>query len=161
MSPVPSLPTERMSKAVCALRTRLAGARQVLLAAVSTTVILALAACGSSQPRTQVLRSANPLSSDIYVRITGPGGAVSYVAQLFVTAAFSKYRYRKVRSEGSFLPPQILERKLCSSTHIIRRGDAQALQRWRGRKLAITVYGKKTSAIFCSVFGPEIYQEGS
>jgi hypothetical protein len=126
-------------------------------------VVLALAACGSSQPssqpRTQVFRSANPLTSDIYLRITGPGGAISYVAQRFEGAAFRKYDFSKVR-RGVFLPPQILVRKLCSSTHTIRRSDAQALQEWRG-KLAITVYAKKNSAIFCAAFGPGLYQQAS
>src|SRR3954447_5075974 len=109
-----SPPTQPESNLLRGLRGRLAEARQAFLATAFTTVIFALAACGRSQPRTQVLRSANPLSSDIYVRITGPGGAVSYVAQKFTSAAFSKYSFSKVGREGLFLPPRVLEQKLCS-----------------------------------------------
>ncbi|HEY3551729.1 MAG TPA: hypothetical protein VGK69_11830 [Gaiellaceae bacterium] len=105
-----------------------------------------------------MLRSANPLTSDIYVRITGPGGAVSYVARRFMSGGeFSRFRFSKEPREGPFLPPRVRDRKLCSSTHVIRDSDAPALQRWRRRTLEITVYGIKVSAIYCAALGPNIY----
>jgi len=117
-----------------------------------------MAGCGSGHPRTEVLRSANPVTSDIYVRITGPGGAVSYVGRRFMSGgAFSRLRFREDTPKGQFLPPGVRDRKLCSSTHVIRDSDAPALQRWRGRTLEITVYGIKVSAIYCAVLGPNIY----
>jgi hypothetical protein len=148
--------------AACTLRTSLAGVRWGALAALLTTVSLAMSGCGGSHPRTELLRSANPRTSDISVRITGPGGAVSYVAQRFITAGdFSKYSLRKKPRGGFFVPPRILDQKLCAGTHIIRPEDAPDLQKWRGRTLQITVYGKKSSTIFCAVLGPGLYQGGS
>ena len=123
-------------------------------------VTLLLVSCGGSHPRTEVLRSANP-TSDVYVRITGPGGAVSYVAQRFRTAAFAKFNFRRAGRKGLFLPPRVRERKLCASVHTIRDGDAPELQKWRGRKLETTVYGKKLSAIFCAALGSALYAGGS
>jgi hypothetical protein len=162
MSPASILTSGQIGRAARALKNRLPGARRGVLAAVLAAVILAMAGCGSSHPRTEVLRSANPLTSDIYVRITGPGGAVSYTGQRFITyGEFSKYNLRKDRRGGLFVPPRILDRKLCASTHVIRRADAPELQRWRGRTLAVTVYGKKSSAIFCAVLGRGIYRGGS
>jgi hypothetical protein len=120
-----------------------------------------LVSCGGSYPRTEVLRSANPLTSDVYVRITGPGGAVSYLGQRFRTAAFAKFNFSDAGREGVFLPPRVRDRKLCASVHTIREGDAPELQKWRGRKLEITVYGKKPSAIFCAAFGSDLYLKGS
>ncbi|HKO26375.1 MAG TPA: hypothetical protein VJU80_02875 [Solirubrobacteraceae bacterium] len=122
------------------------------------TATLVMAGCGGSHPRTEVLRSANPLTSDIYVRITGPGGAVSYVGRRFMSGGeFSRLRFSKELREGPFLPPRVRDRKLCSSTHVIRSSDAPALQGWRGRTLEITVYGNKISAIYCAALGPNIY----
>jgi len=161
MDTVSSLPSGPNSEAVCALRSSPGGARRGVLAAVLTTVILVMTGCGGNHPRIELLRSANPLSSDISVRITGPGGAVSYVGQRFITrAAFSKYSLRKAPRGRFFVPHRILDRKLCASTHIIGSGDAPDLQKWRGRTLEITVYGKKSSVIFCAVLGPGLYQGG-
>ena len=135
-------------------------ARRIVVLLLIAALPLAICGCGGSQPRTQVLRSANPLTSDIYLRITGPGGAVSYLAQRLMTGAFSKFSFTKDRRPGLFLPPRVRDRKLCSSTHTIQWWDSPELQKWRGRKLAISVYGKKISAIYCAVFGPSLYQAG-
>ena len=120
---------------------------------------LATAGCGSIQPRTEVLRSSIPLTSDIYVRITGPGGAVSYVGRQFMTSGtFDRFSFRRENSKaGLFLPPRVRGRKLCASTHIISPLDASELQKWRGRTLEVSVYGRKTSTIFCSVLGSALY----
>jgi len=132
-----------------------------LVAVILASVALALVACGSSHPRTLVLRSALPATSDIWLRITGPGGAVSYIADHFRSGgAFSRFRFSESGRRGLFLPPGVRDRKLCASTHIIRQGDAPELQKWRGRTLAITVYGTRVSAIYCSVLGPELYLGG-
>jgi hypothetical protein len=121
-------------------------------------VIVASAGCGSSHPRTEVLRSTLPPTSDIYLRITGPGGAVSYIGRRFESGGtFSKFRFRDAHREGLFLPLGVRQRKLCASTHVIRRGDAPQLQKWRGRTLEITIYGKKISVIFCAVLTSSLY----
>jgi hypothetical protein len=133
-----------------------------VLAALLATVSLALAGCGGSHPRTVVLRSAIPATSDIWVRITGPGGAVSYIARRFMGgAAFSRFSFTDASREGVFLPPGVRQRKLCSSTHVIRQEDAPDLQKWRGNKLEITIYGRKVSEIFCAVLGADLYLGGS
>lgn len=143
-------------------RTRAAQARRRLLAAVFTTLCLVLAGCGGSQPRTELLRSSDLRTLDIYVRITGPGGAVSYTAQRFMTSSgFSRYGLRKDPRGGFFVPPNILERKLCASTHAIGPGDAPQLRKWLGKKLEITIYGAKTADLFCAALGPGLYQSGS
>jgi hypothetical protein len=118
-----------------------------------------MAGCGGSHPRTAVLRGTNPLLSDIYLRITGPGGAVYYIAQRFRRGGgFKGFRFRKTAgSERVFLPPSVRERKLCASTHIIRADDAPQLQKWRGKTLEITIYGEKTSGIYCSVLTGNLY----
>jgi hypothetical protein len=128
-----------------------------VLAAVLTSLTLAVAACGSSHPRTEVLRSASPFTSDIYLRITGPGEAVSYIAQELTGGAFRRYRFNEAPRPGLFLPPNVRARKLCSSTHTIRSGDAPELQKWRGRTVAISVYGNRNSSIFCAALGPGLY----
>lgn len=143
-------------------RVSLAGVRRGVLAAVVAGACLTMAGCGGSHPRTELLRSASPVTSPVYVRITGPGGAVDYTGHHFMTfGGFSKYGLRRDPRGGFFVPPRILDRKLCASTHIIRRGDAPELQRWRGRTLAITVYGPKASILFCAALGPGLYRGGS
>ncbi|HJU36682.1 MAG TPA: hypothetical protein VJ716_04610 [Gaiellaceae bacterium] len=141
---------------------RKSDARRVLLAVVLALVSLALAGCGGSHPRTEVLRATNPVLADIYVRITGPGGAVSYVAHRFRSGgAFDRFSFHEADNHGLFLPPRVRERKLCASTHEIRLGDALQLQKWRGRTLAITIYGRKSSRIYCSVLGYGLYLPSS
>lgn len=158
VSPVSMRASARISNALWALQRRLAGARRGVLAAVLATVSVAVVGCGSSHPRTQVLKSALPGVSDIYVRITGPGGAVSYIGRRFRTGdAFSRFSFSDASREGLFLPPDVRARKLCSSTHIIRRGDAPELQEWRGKTLEVSIYGKEISAIYCAVLGSDIY----
>jgi hypothetical protein len=158
MSPLSSLASGRISKALSARPKRLAGARRGVLAAFLAAASLAIAGCGSSHPRTVVLRSAVPATSDIWVRITGPGGAVSYIARRFRSGgAFSGFSFTDASREGVFLPPGVRDRKLCASTHIIRQADAPELQKWRWNKLAITIYGRKVSAIFCAVLGADLY----
>ena len=130
-----------------------------MLAAVLITVTLAMAGCGGGRPRTEVLEGASPSISDVYLRITGPGGAVYYIAQSFRDSAeFSTFRFHKTAGhEGLFVPPSVRERKLCASTHVIRAGDAPQLQKWRGRTLEITIYGEKPSRIFCAVLTGDLY----
>ena len=157
MSPVSRLlDLGRIPHGVWSLRSGLAGMGRVALTAVLATVVLV--SCGGSSPRTQVLRSANPLTSDVYVRITGPGGAVSYIGQRLMTGGFAKFNFSEAPREGLFLPPRVRDRKLCGSVHTIGDGDARELQKWDGKKLAITVYGKKKiSATFCAALGSAIY----
>jgi len=128
----------------------------LLIAAFALTVC----GCGSSHPRTEVLRSANPLTSDIYLRITGPGGAVSYVTKRLAGGGFSKFSFTKQPRQRLFLPLRVRDRKLCASTHTIRSGDTPDLQKWRGKTLEISVYGNSTSGIFCAALGPWLYLAG-
>jgi hypothetical protein len=137
--------------------------RPGVLAALLAAIALTTVGCGSSHPRTVVLRATAPVMSDIYLRITGPGGAVSYTAQVFRRGgAFDRFNFRETaRSEGVFLPPPVRQRKLCGSTHVIRAADAPQLQKWRGKTLAITIYGKKVSQIYCSVLTSSLYLQDS
>jgi hypothetical protein len=129
----------------------------LLLAAAAVGVFLALRSSGAPKPRTEVLRSESPLT-DIWVRITGPGGAVSYVGNRFLTGgAFTKFTFRKAPAKGLFLPPVVRGQKLCASTHVIQPGDAPQLQEWQGRRVAITIYGNRTSALYCAVLGYGLY----
>jgi len=134
-----------------------------MLAVVFTAVTLAMAGCGSSHPRTEVLGATSPVISDVYLRITGPGGAVYDIAQRFMgSGSFKRFHfYETTDSQGLFVPPDVRERKLCASTHVIQAGDAPQLQQWRGRTLEITIYGKKTSRIFCAVLTGNLYLGGS
>lgn len=161
MSPVSSPASGRISRTLRPLKSSPDGLRRGgVLAAVLASVTLAVAACGSAHPRTEVLKSANPFTSDIYLRITGPGGAVSYIGQELTGGAFRKFKFNEADKQGLFLPPGVRDRKLCSSTHTIRSADAPELQKWSGRKLAITVYGNRTSSIFCAALGPGLYLGG-
>ena len=159
MPPISNLANTRINDAVVVRQGGPPGARRAVAAGVLTAMMLSITACGSSHPRTEVLRSTNSLTSDIYMRITGPGGAVSYIARRFKNSGvFNRYSFRQPpAAEGVFLPTRIRDRKLCASTHVIRRGDAPELQKWRGRTLAISVYGMKSSALFCAVLGSVLY----
>jgi hypothetical protein len=125
--------------------------RRGKLAAALAAVALALSGCGGSYSRTEVLRSTWE-GSDVYLRITGPEGAVHYLSQRLRQAQlFDRFKFKETSSkEGVFLPPTVRERKLCASTHMIKSYDAPQLQRWRGKTLAVTVYGKEISRIFCA-----------
>src|SRR5436305_2599112 len=129
----------------------------VLVAAAAAGAFLAFHASRSTNPRTEVLRAASPLS-DIWIRITGPGGAVSYVGHRFLTEGLvSRVTLRKAPTKGFLLPTALREQKLCAATHLIQPGDAPELQKWKGRKVEITIYGKKTSALYCAVLGYGLY----
>ncbi|HEU5477429.1 MAG TPA: hypothetical protein VFU64_06320 [Gaiellaceae bacterium] len=129
--------------------------RRTILAAVCATVTLVASACGASSSRTEILRlrSANPLSSNIYVKITGPAGAVDYITQRLTAAAFKK------EDVGVFVPPSRHPRALCSFTHTIRPTDAPDLQRWRGKKMRIAAYG--SAGPLCLVLRSGIYRASS
>jgi hypothetical protein len=129
----------------------------VLVTAAVAGAVLALHASRTTYPRTEVLRATSPLS--VWIRITGPGGAVNYVGHRFLTGgAFSRVALRKAPAKGFFMPPALTaQHKLCGATHVIQPGDAPQLQQWQGRKLEITIYGKKTSALYCAVLGYGLY----
>ena len=120
--------------------------RPFLLAAVLTAILFATSACGGVDSRTEVLhlRSANPLTSDLYVRVRGPAGAVKYIAEGLTRGAFAS------QAEGFFVPPGVRRQKACSFSHTISSLDARQLQSWRGKKLKVTVYGNRSyAATYC------------
>jgi len=125
--------------------------RRWKLAAVLAAVALGVAGCGGSYSRTEVLRSTWT-GSDVYLRITGPGGAVHYLSQRLQQAhLLARFNFQETSGKAwVFLPPTVRERKLCASTHVIKPYDASQLQEWRGRTLAVTVYGQKADRIFCA-----------
>jgi hypothetical protein len=134
--------------------------RQTPLFAMLVGAALLTAGCGSGDHlRTEVLRATNPVTAGIYVRITGPPGAVSYVGQRLNSGdTWKQVRFSEnAVIEGEFLPPSVREQKLCSSTHVIQTVDAPQLQKWLGKRLEIAIYGPKTSAIYCAVLGYGLY----
>jgi hypothetical protein len=138
--------------------TRAKWSQTASLAAVLTALLLSVSACGSNGMKTEVLRlrSANPLTSDLYVRMRGPAGAVSVIAKGLTTGGFSK------NAEGSFLPPASRQQKACSFSHVIDYADAPNLQQWRGRKMTITVYGNRSyAATYCQGIGVGLYEPRS
>ena len=138
--------------------TRVRRRRIANLAAVLMALMLTASGCGGSNDKTEVLRlrSANPLTSDLYVRIRGPAGAVSLIAQGLTTGGFSS------NGEGSFVPPDLHQQTACSFSHTIRPADAPNLQAWRGRKMTITVYGNNSyAAIYCQGIRAGIYEPRS
>jgi hypothetical protein len=119
-------------------------------------VALTVAACGAANSsKTEILRlrSANPLTSNIYVKVIGPAGAVNYVVDRMKAAAF------KTDEVGVFLPPSESSRPHCSFAHAIRSGDAPDLQRWRGEKVRLAVYG--SAGLFCHLLRSSIYLAGT
>src|SRR5579864_6536322 len=128
------------------IETSISERRIASLAAVLTAVALTATACGGNNSRSEVLRlrSANPVTSDLYVRIAGPAGAVNYVAQGLMRGAFSK------AAVGPFVPPNLHGRQACSLEHTIDSVDAPKLQEWRGKKMTIAVYGTSSyAAAYC------------
>jgi hypothetical protein len=120
--------------------------RPFVVAVVLTALLLTASACGAVDSRTEVvrLRSANPLTSDLYVRMRGPAGAVHYIAQGLIRGAFGS------QAEGFFVPPDVRRQKTCSFSHTISSLDSPQLQAWRGRKMKITVYGNSSyAATYC------------
>jgi hypothetical protein len=138
MAPESTVPTSN--------ETRARGSKLASLAALLSTLMLTASACGSSGTKTEVLRlrSANPVTSDLYVRMKGPAGAVSFISKRLITGGFSK------DAEGVFLPPRLRQKKTCSLRHTIGYADAPDLQAWNGRKMTITVYGNSSyAATYC------------
>jgi hypothetical protein len=125
--------------------------RKLLLAL--TVVLLSTTSCGASknEAETAILRSSNPLTSDLYIRIHGPAGAVDYIADEMITGAFIKNR------EGFFAPPRLPEsfdQRVCSIDHIISSTDSPNLQAWRGKQTTIAVYGDESyAAVYCRGIG--------
>lgn len=110
--------------------------------------LLTVAGCGGAdnKPTNELLRSANPLTSDIYVQVRGPTGAVRHVANAMMTGAFTKY------GGGFFVPPhlhhRLHEQRACLFVHTIEPVDSPGLQAWRGQKITISVSGNRSSAEF-------------
>lgn len=125
--------------------TRIRRRRIAVTAAVLAALMLIASACGvSTKVEVLRLRSANPLTSDLYVRLKGPSGAVSYIAKGLVRGAFSR------DAGGFFVPPTVRRQKACSVSHTIEDVDSPHLQAWRGKKLTITVYGNSSyAATYC------------
>jgi hypothetical protein len=137
--------------------TRIRWRRIAIQAAVLAALTLAASACGAST-KVEVLRlrSANPLTSDLYVRLRGPAGAVSYISQGLIRGAFSK------GGRGFFVPPGGHRRKACSFSHTIGYADSPKLQAWRGKKMRITVYGNSSyAAIYCRGIRSAVYLSSS
>jgi hypothetical protein len=126
--------------------------------AVLAALLLTASACSSESTKTEVLRlrSANPVTSDLYVRMRGPAGAVNYIAQGLIRGAFSK------AAGGFFVPPNLHRRKACSFDHTIGYTDSPDLQAWRGKKITIAVYGKSSYAgTYCRGIRAGLYRSRS
>jgi len=131
--------------------------RPFAVAAALVALLFTASACGVNS-RTEVvrLRSANALTSDLYVRMRGPAGAVNYLAQGLSRGAFSS------QAEGSFVPPEVHAREACSLSHTIGYLDAPNLQPWRGKKIRITVYGRSSyAATYCNGLQVGIFESRS
>lgn len=130
----------------CAVRIDLGRIGVLLVVAALAFVVCG---CGASgKPKHEVLKSANLLTGDLYIRVAGPSAVVDYITGRLRTGAFATY------GGGVFLPPRIRHhprQKVCSITHTISAADSPNLQPWRGRKARVDVYGddKGTEAIFC------------
>src|SRR5579875_1411299 len=100
------------------------------LTGVLLTVAVATSACAAAGNKTTVLRlrSANPLTSDLYVRIRGPAGAVHYLARGLTAGAFGD------ETGGAFVPPGARRRRACTLSHRIsvRRPEPAGLARQEG-----------------------------
>lgn len=125
--------------------------RQIALLLVVGGLVFVLCGCGNGNaPKQEVLKSANLLSADLYVRVAGPTGVVNYIVGRLKSSAFDTYGH------GVFLPPRVghhLRHRVCSVTHRIVSADNASLQAWRGRKVRVEVYGddKGSEAIFCQI----------
>jgi hypothetical protein len=132
--------------------------RIATLAAALTAVMLIVSACAGGSTKTQVLRlrSANPLTSDLYVRVRGPAGAVSYIAQGLTRGAFSQ------GSAGDFVPPSFKQQRACSFSHTIDTTDPANLQAWLGSKVRISVYGSSAyAATYCRGIRAGVFESHS
>ncbi|HET8557849.1 MAG TPA: hypothetical protein VFL58_11135 [Gaiellaceae bacterium] len=127
---------------------------------MAAALLVAMSGCGNgNKPKREVLKSANLLSGDLYVRVAGPTGVVDYVVNRLKASAFDTYGH------GAFLPPPLRHHrreKVCSITHSIGEADSSSLQPWRGKRVRVDVYGRnKTSeAIFCQIV-PLVLARGS
>jgi hypothetical protein len=123
-------------------------------------LLFAMCGCGNgNKPKREVLKSANQLSGDLYVRVAGPTGVVDYVVNRLKASAFDTY------GQGPFLPPSVRHHrrdKVCSITHSIGDADSSSLQPWRGKRVRVDVYGhnKSSEAIFCQIL-PLVLAQGS
>jgi hypothetical protein len=136
-----------------------------LLGRVAAVVMVAallvvMSGCGNgNKPKREVLKSANLLSGDLYVRVAGPTGVVNFVVNRLKASAFDTY------GQGAFLPPLVRHHrreKVCSITHSIGDADSSSLQPWRGKRVRVDVYGhnKSSEAIFCQIL-PLVLAQGS
>jgi hypothetical protein len=124
------------------------------IAALLIVAGLALSLCGcggGNKPKREVLKSANLLSADLYVRVAGPTGVVDYIVSRLKASAFDTF------GRGVFLPPRVRHhrrQKVCSITRTIASADSPSLQAWRGKKVRLDVYGddRGSEAIFCQIF---------
>jgi hypothetical protein len=130
----------------------------VPLAVTLAALLLTASGCGASdKPTKQLLRSNNPLTSDIYVQIKGPAGAVSKIASAIETGAFTNIKLGPVPpygKSGSFVPPALQQHRICLFAQTIQPSDSPQLQPWRGKKVTFTVFGKTSSStLYCRLFG--------
>jgi hypothetical protein len=122
--------------------------------------VLGVCGCGNgNKPKREVLKSANLLSADLYVRVAGPTGVVNYIVDRLKASAFDTY------GRGVFLPPHVRHhrrQKVCSITHSIASADSPSLQAWRGKTVRVDVYGdhKSSEAIFCQIL-PLVLSQGA
>ena len=127
---------------------------------MAAALLVAMSGCGNgNKPKREVLKSANLLSGDLYVRVAGPTGVVDYVVNRLKASAFDTYGH------GAFLPPPLRHHrreKVCSITHSIGEADSSSLQPWRGKRVRVDVYGenKTSEAIFCQIL-PLVLARGS
>jgi hypothetical protein len=134
--------------------------RRIASLLIVAGLVFAICGCGGgNEPKREVLRSASPLSADLYVRVSGPAGVVDYIADRLSTGGFATY------GRGVFLPPRVRRhrrQKVCSITHTVDGADSPSVQAWRGKKARVDVYGDDTSseAIFCKII-PLILAHGS
>ena len=125
--------------------------RRIATLLVVAGLVFAICGCGNgNKPKREVLKSANLLSGDLYVRVAGPTGVVNYIVDRLKASAFDTY------GRGVFLPPYVRHhrrQKVCSITHSIASADSSSLQAWRGKKVRVDVYGanKGSEAIFCQI----------
>jgi len=136
------------------LRRKWGRARGVAPIVVVLATVMLTAACGAStKPTKQLLRSSNPLSSDLYVQIKGPAGAVSKIANAIETGAFTNIKMGPVPpygAGGSFVPPAVQRQRICLYAQAIQPADSPELQPWLGKKITFTVYGSAgSSTLYC------------
>lgn len=133
---------------------------RIAIPLIVAVLLFALSGCGNgNKPKREVLKSANLLSGDLYVRVAGPTGVVNYIVDRLKASAFDTYGH------GAFLPPPVRHHrreKVCSITRSIGDADSSSLQSWRGKRVRMDVYGKNknSEAIFCQIL-PLVLAQGS